>query len=208
VSDPDRRVLFFGESIVAGVGDPQGRGWVARVAEAAWADGLPPIAYDLGVRRETSVDVAARWLAEARPRLLGGADCRVVFSFGANDTMFEGDAPRVASDRSVATLGGLLEEAANLAPPVFVVGPAPVCEPWHRTRITALSERFEAVCARRGVPSWPVAEALGASAVWLDEAARGDGAHPAAGGHDELARLVVAGGWLDWPRAPAAPGTG
>lgn len=46
-SDADRRVLFVGDSIVAGVGDPQGRGWVGRIGEAAWASGLPPTAYAL-----------------------------------------------------------------------------------------------------------------------------------------------------------------
>ena len=48
MTEPDRRVLFFGDSIVAGVGDPEGRGWVGRVVAASFASGLPLTAYPLG----------------------------------------------------------------------------------------------------------------------------------------------------------------
>jgi lysophospholipase L1-like esterase len=201
-SEADRRVLFFGDSIVAGVGDPHGRGWVGRVVEASFLAGLPLTAYALGVRRQTSVEVAARWLAEARPRLHPDADCRVVFAFGVNDAMLEAGAQRVDPAVSAGTLARVLGEAAQLGLPAFVAGPGPVCDPEHTARIAALSERFEAVCELRGVPFAAVVEDLGASSSWLDEAAHGDGAHPAAGGYDELARLVVAGGWLDWLRRP------
>jgi lysophospholipase L1-like esterase len=201
--EADRRVLFFGDSIVAGAGDPHGRGWVGRVVEAAWTAGVPLTGYALGVRRETSVQVAARWLVEARPRLLAGADCRVVFAFGVNDATVEDGAPRVDPTDSAATLERVLGEAAQLGLPAFVVGPGPVCDPEHTARIAALSARFEAICAQRDVPFVAVVEALGVSPAWLDEAARGDGAHPAAGGYDALARLVVAGGWPDWLRSRA-----
>jgi lysophospholipase L1-like esterase len=201
--DADLRVLFFGDSIVAGAGDPQGRGWVGRVVEASWAAGLPLTSYGLGVRRQTSVEVAARWLAEARPRLHPGADNRVVFAFGVNDATHEEGAPRVEADVSVATLERVLGEADQLGLPAFVVGPGPVCDPEHRARIRALSERFEVVCRRRGVPYVAVVEALRASSTWLNEAARGDGAHPSAGGYDALSSLVVDGGWPGWLRSLA-----
>jgi hypothetical protein len=45
----DRRILFFGDSLVAGVGDPSGDGWVGRVVAASCAAGLPVTAYNLGV---------------------------------------------------------------------------------------------------------------------------------------------------------------
>jgi hypothetical protein len=80
----DRRVLFFGDSLVAGVGDPEGRGWVGRVVEASFGAGMPLTAYNLGVRRETSVEIAGRWQAEAPPRLTPEAECSVVFSSAAS----------------------------------------------------------------------------------------------------------------------------
>lgn len=198
----DRRVLFLGDSFVAGTGDPGALGWVGRVTAAAWAAGLPLTAYPLGVRRETSVDVAARWRAEARPRLVDGADCRVVLAFGANDTTIEDGARRVEPAASVRALGAMLAGAAALGLPAFVVGPAPVGDARRHARAAALCGAFAEECARHGVPYVPVAEALGASAPWREEAAAGDGAHPGAGGYAALAALVLAAGWLDWLRDP------
>ena len=194
----DRRVLVFGDSFAAGVGDPEARGWVGRVAAASWSAGLPLVAYPLGVRRETSVEVATRWRAEAVARLKDCLQPRVVFCFGANDAMVEDGRERVEPGVSVATLEHVLAEAAQLGLPAFVVGPPPVGEPEVDARVAALSERFAAVCAVRGVPFADVTTALGASAAWRAEAAAGDGSHPGAGGYDALARLVLDAGWLLW----------
>ncbi|HEX4345311.1 MAG TPA: GDSL-type esterase/lipase family protein [Solirubrobacteraceae bacterium] len=196
----DRRILFFGDSFVAGSGDPEGRGWVGRVAATTWAAGMPLLAYVLGVRRETSVQIAERWRAEAAPRLLDGADCRVVLSFGTNDATLERGAPRVAPGVSVATLERVLDEAAQLRLPAFVVGPPPSCDDEQDVRVADLSRSFALVCAVRGVPFAAVTQDLAASAVWRDEAAAGDGVHPGAGGYEALAGLVLGGGWLDWLR--------
>jgi acyl-CoA thioesterase-1 len=196
----DRRVLFFGDSFVAGTGDPECRGWVGRVGAAAWAAGLAMQAYQLGVRRQTSVQVAARWRAEADPRLHEGADCRVVFSFGVNDTTIEGGAQRVETARSVATLARVLDEAQGLGLPAFVVGPPPAGDAEQDERVARLSARFAALCRDRGVPFADVIGPLRAGSSWSREAAEGDGSHPAATGYDALARLVLAAGWLDWLR--------
>jgi acyl-CoA thioesterase-1 len=198
MADRDLRVLFFGDSFVAGTGDPTARGWVGRVVAATWAAGTPMTGYPLGIRRETSVEVAARWLTEYRPRLLDGADCRVVFAFGTNDATFEDGRPRVAADTSVRTLERVLDEAAQLGLPAFVVGPSPSCDPAQDDRVAALSARFAAVCDAGSVSFVGVVEALRASPVWADEARAGDGVHPAAGGYEALASLVLAGGWPEW----------
>ena len=39
--DRDRRVLFFGDSFVAGVGDPTGLGWVGRWWRLRMRAGIP-----------------------------------------------------------------------------------------------------------------------------------------------------------------------
>jgi acyl-CoA thioesterase-1 len=195
----DRRVLFFGDSFVAGVGDPAGQGWVGRVVASSFAAGLPLVAYNLGIRAETSLEVAARWRDEARPRTRAQAAAYgVVFAFGANDATEEEGHVRVEQGRTVDALAGLLDGAARLGLPALVIGPAPVCEPAHDDRIRALSGALAPVAARRRVPYIAVVDALCASAAWAAEAAAGDGAHPGAGGYEELARLVLAGGWLDW----------
>ena len=194
--DLDRRVLFFGDSMVAGTGDPTGLGWVGRVVAAAFDVGVPLTAYPLGVRGQTSVEIAARWRSEAAPRLDPDCDCRVVFAFGTNDS----GAAALAAQRSGLTLETVLDEAAELGLPALAVGPAPVGDPARDDTIAALSAAFAEVAAARGVPFVSVIEELRASAVWTQEAAAGDGAHPAAGGYALFARLVLAGGFVDWLR--------
>jgi acyl-CoA thioesterase-1 len=144
-----------------------------------------------------------RWRAEALPRLLAGADCRIVLSFGANDTSIQHDRVRVDADRSLGALATILDEAAMIGLPTLVVGPAPVDDPEQNRRIHGLSVSFAEVCAERGVPFMSVVEALLASPVWMEQVAVGDGAHPGAEGYDALADLVLAGGWLDWLRVDA-----
>ena len=199
MTDPgDRRVLFFGDSFVAGVGDPSARGWVGRVAAASWDAGLPVLAHPLGVRRQTSLQVAGRWRTEARERLVDCVHARVVFSFGANDTTVEDGRLRVEPEVSSATLVSVLDEAGLLGLPAFVVGPPPVGEDGQDARITSLSSAFAKVCAARAVPFADVCEPLRANATWRTEAAAGDGSHPGAGGYAALAKLVLAAGWIAW----------
>jgi lysophospholipase L1-like esterase len=196
----DRRVLFFGESFVAGAGDPAGLGWVGRVVASSYSAGLPLTAYNLGVRGESSLEVADRWLAEARPRMRAQAAYGVVFSVGVNDSTEEEGCVRVEREQSVDALGRMLDGAAQLGLKALVVGPAPACEPAQDDRLRALSAAFARVAAQRGVPCVEVVGALCGHPAWALEAAAGDGVHPGAAGYEELARLVLAGGWLDWLR--------
>lgn len=197
----DRRILCFGDSFVAGVGDPTGLGWVGRVVAASYAAGHPITAYNLGVRRDASSDVAARWRTEADARL-GVADARfgVVFSFGTNDATEEDGALRVAADRSVGNLARMIDEAHTLELDVFVVGPPPVGEPAHDERVRELSAAFAIVASERDVAYVDALTPLSATPEWTIDAAANDGAHPGAGGYAALARLVLESGWIAWLR--------
>ena len=200
----DIRVCFFGDSLVAGVGDPGATGWVGRLVAAAWARDTPVTAYKLGVRRDTSSDVLGRWRAELEPRSPPQADCRVVFSFGANDATWEDGAPRIAPATSVVNLGRALECAAERSLPVLVVGPAPVNDDAQQERIGALSIAFQTVARRRAVPYVEIAAALRASPGYRRELAAGDGAHPGAAGYALIAEIAMRP-WLDW-LAASPPG--
>ena len=153
-------MLFFGDSLVAGVGDPIGAGWVGRTVAASFEADLPITAYNLGIRGETSEQIASRWRAEALPRLLPEMDSRIVLSFGANDTTIEGDRMRVEAGRSAGTLAAILDEAAMLGLQAFVVGPAPVDDPEQNRSIRSLSLLHGGVCAEHEVPFVSVIEAL------------------------------------------------
>ena len=193
----DRRVFFVGDSFVAGVGDPEHRGWVGRLAERAQRAGAPITAYNLGVRRDTSDDICRRWMDEVAVRRGAGAQERLVVSFGVNDTTPSGCRTRVAAEHSVANLRTILGEAATAHLPVLVVGPPPVADRAQNRRIAALDERFRRACAEARVPYVAVFAALQSEPRWMDEVSAGDGSHPAATGYGLLADLVEPV-WLEW----------
>ena len=118
------RLLAFGDSFVAGVGDPDHLGWVGR----ALAGRRDVTLYNLGVRRQTSAEVALRWRAEAEPRLTEVEPCRIVVSVGINDCVLDGGAQRLPPAQSLLHLRALLSEAGRLCP-VLLVGPPPVPDP-------------------------------------------------------------------------------
>ncbi len=196
----DRRVLFFGDSHVVGVGDSTGLGWVGRVVARVAAADLPVAAYNLGVRGDTSVHIAARWRGEAERRLLAGAHTGVVLAFGVNDTTIEDGERRVADERSREALATILEEAAMIGLPALVVGPAPIDDREQNRRIEALSARLSEACVERGTPFIASFGSLLASQIWKEQVAAEDGAHPSSEGYSVLAEIVLTGGFLDWLR--------
>lgn len=187
----DLRVCFVGDSYVAGVGDPEHLGWAGRLARGSARDGLPLTSYVLGVRRQTTEEVAARCAGECRVRLDGGPwEPRVVLSTGVNDTTEEDDAPRLSPQRSAAALTGMLTEAAGAGWPVLVVGPPATADAAQNRRIMELDGLFARACADHSVPYVAVVAALAADPTWTAEVAAGDGAHPEADGYAVLAGLV------------------
>jgi lysophospholipase L1-like esterase len=195
----DRRVCFVGDSYVVGVGDPEHRGWVGRLAERSDRDGVPVTVYNLGVRRDTSDDIARRWADEVAARRVAGSEDRMVVSFGVNDTTVVNGTPRVAPDRSVANLRVILARAAAMRLPVLVVGPPPVADRAQNRRIAALDTRMGSCATQLGVPYVPVRAALAADPRWMGAIERGDGAHPGAEGYALLAELVLPA-WQPWIR--------
>lgn len=195
----ERYVMFFGDSHTVGTGDPEALGWAGRVAGAAIAAGIPVTSYNLGVRGETSVEVAARWRLEAEPRLPDdGSDPRAVFAFGVNDVAVQGGNTRCSREESLEALESVLDGAAELGMRPLFVGPAAIDDEDTNERIVALSAAFGELCEERGALFVPLVEQLWRSHLWRHEVAAGDGAHPGAYGYMEIARLILAAGWLDW----------
>ncbi|MFC4373544.1 GDSL-type esterase/lipase family protein [Nocardia halotolerans] len=195
------RICFIGDSFVQGVGDPQYRGWVGRVLAAT---GPAITAFNLGVRRDTSDDVLRRCWSEVEPRMLPGADNRLVVSFGANDAIEEDGAPRVSHARCLDNLATVLGESRERGVAPLVVGPPPVVGAGavHLRRALRLAEEMSVLCRAQGVPFVDVTAELAGDTVWVREASDGDGAHPGAGGYQRLADLVLAGSWHRWVADP------
>lgn len=195
----ERYVMFFGDSHTVGTGDPEALGWAGRVAGAAIAAGIPVTSYNLGVRGQTSVEVAARCRVEAPPRLPDdGSDSRAVFAFGVNDVTLQDGTLRCSQEESLEALEAALDDAAELGMRPLVIGPAAIDDEDVNERIIALSAAFRGLCEQRRVLFVPLVEGLLRSHLWRQEVAVGDGAHPGAYGYMEIARLVLAAGWIDW----------
>ncbi|NAZ76205.1 G-D-S-L family lipolytic protein [Kineococcus sp. T13] len=194
---PDVRICFVGDSFVAGAGDAQHLGWAGRLAADSHTDGHPLTSYNLGVRRDTSSDVLARWRTECTPRLPAGCRAAVVFSFGVNDTTLEDGAPRTAPDASLANLHALLEQAHSTGWPVLVAGPPAIHDEEQNERTAAVDTAFARVCAQHQTPYVSVLPALRAHPVWRRQVREGDGAHPGAEGYQVLTALLLPT-WQTW----------
>jgi acyl-CoA thioesterase I len=216
----DVRLCVLGDSFVAGVGDTSGLGWVGRLAGATAHEGIALTTYNLGVRRETTPDVAARAADEVRPRLAGVAEPRVVLATGVNDTVVENGTQRVSTVETLAALTRIVQTlgqdrapgppgppgapglpgppgrsiacGAGLGPlPLLLVGPPPVEDPEHDHRVAALSEALTDRATELGVPFVDTYAALRDDATWRDEVAGGDGYHPGPAGYERLAQVLV-----------------
>ena len=202
----DVRVCVLGDSSTAGVGDPTGAGWVGPVAAVARRAGWELTAYGLGVRRDTSVDVARRFLAEASWRLRDGDRYGVVVAVGLNDVVLADGRRRVPRERSLAALAEVLDGAAARGWAALVVGPPPVSEAEESARAADLSAGMAAQCAARAAP-FVDTTSLADDAVWGAEVAAGDAYHPSTRGYARLAALVepVFLRWLAAHVAPSSP---
>ena len=186
----DVRICVLGDSYVVGVGDLTGQGWVGHVALAARVRGLDLTVYNLGVRRDTSVDISHRWLGEVRLRLKDGDVFGVVYAFGLNDVDVRSGQRRVPRSRTLTVLGKMLDDAHGARWATFVVGPPPVADVETTRRIGDLATGMGEVCAARGVPFVNVTAALSCDQVWNQEVAAGDAYHPLARGYERLAALI------------------
>lgn len=200
----DIRICFIGDSFVNGTGDPEFLGWTGRLCAAALTPEIELTYYNLGIRRDTSADIAQRWQREAQARLPNGSDNRLVFSFGVNDTTYNGTHLRVEQEQSVANARSILIEAMRQYP-VLMIGPLPIysvddeaqsADKSHNARSRELDKAFEHLCHEIGVPYLSVFDAMFTTPVWEQEVVANDGAHPLAGGYAALANVVRA--WDAW----------
>ena len=191
----DIRICFVGDSYVQGTGDPEYLGWAGRLCVRARRAGHNLTGYNLGVRRETSADIARRWLGECAPRLPETTENHVVFSFGLNDVTIENGAPRVAEGETLANLRAMLV-AAKPRYRTLVIGPVAVPDVERNAPLLRLSDGMAKVAAGLGIPYLPLFPHFVDDAQWLEEARQNDGAHPRAAGYAKIAALIEA--WPPW----------
>lgn len=191
----DIRICFVGDSFVNGTCDPDYLGWTGRVCMAAHQAGYALTSYNLGIRRDTSADIAERWRDECLRRLPASCDGRIVFSFGTNDTTVENGVTRVSAEQSLINAREMLSTSVSLYP-TLMVGPPPIADIDQNRRTQHLADQVRLVAQEIGVPYLDVFGPLERSATWMREVARMDGAHPQAQGYAQLAALVQT--WSAW----------
>jgi len=191
----DIRICFVGESFINGTGDRTHLGWTGRLCQTLSQRGDRVTYYNLGIRRETSTELLGRWQQECDRRLPPGCLHRVVFCFGVNDTTLENGSTRVILARSLENTRQILSVAQQLYP-VLMVGLAPIADEAQNVSIQKLSGHFAQLCETLKIPYLDIFTPLSQSALWMQEAAAGDGSHPDAAGYTELAHLIQA--WTAW----------
>ena len=190
----DVGIAFLGASLVAGVGDPKGQGWVSRVVGRTNHPDLELTAYNLGVRGDTSADVLSRWKAECAPRWRGRAEKRIVVSVGGNDA-----ATGITLARHRLNLANILDDAASSGIGTFVVSPPPADDEELNAKLDVLVDAQADVCSRRGVPFVDCFRPLLGHEQWQsDVAASRVPHHPGQAGYGLIAWLVLHNGWYDW----------
>jgi acyl-CoA thioesterase-1 len=191
----DHRICFVGDSFVQGTSDPLCLGWVGRVTQDAVARSINLTHYNLGIRRDTSRDIAARWEQECAARLPADCEQHVVFSFGVNDTsIFEGT-QRVSEEESIANFQNILRTASS-SYEVLVIGPPPMPDSAHNRRVERLDKQFSELAVKLNVQYLSVFEVLRKDEHWLKEAIANDFAHPGTHGYERLAELIQ--NWSGW----------
>lgn len=190
----DLALVFLGASLVAGVGDPKGQGWVTRVVGRTQHPDLTVTAYNLGVRGDTSGDLLERWAGEVPRRWRGRTERRLVLSCGTNDI-----ASGISLARHRLNLANLLDDAATQGVGTFVVSPPPTDDDELNARLEVLVDAQADVCARRGVPFVDCyAPLLGHDQWRTDLAASSVDHHPGQAGYGLIAWLVLHNGWNEW----------
>ena len=190
----DLAVVFLGGSLVTGVGDPKGQGWVTRVVGRTHHPDLELTAYNLGVRGDTSADLIHRWESEVPRRWAGRTERRVVVSVGTTDVL-----QGITLARHRLNLANLLDDATRSGVGTFVVSPPPADDPELDARLEVLVEAQADVCARRGVPFVDCFAPLMGHDQWrTDLATSRVPHHPGQAGYGLIAWLVLHNGWAEW----------
>ncbi len=192
---PDIRACFFGDSFVAGVGDSSGLGWVGRVTATARSKGHRLTSYNLGVRSETSIQVASRIPLEAPPRWSDAEDARLVVSFGVNDTSDVGGRLRASVEDG---LRAVRSAAQSISPERFLlVGPPAVADDQQNSLIETRDRSLQSETGVLGIRFVSTFRPTRDSRMWRHQVAVGDGFHPDADGYELLASIIEPV-LLDW----------
>jgi lysophospholipase L1-like esterase len=189
------RICFLGDSFVSGAYDSECLGWAGRICAAARRRGHDISVYNLGIRGETSMQLAARWHNEASLRHNALQEVRLVFEFGMNDARDANGKLQLNEAEFLAAARQILAKASAWKT-VLMIGPPPVNDDPRNSRVKSISEKLAGLCSELNVPYFDSHPALQTTGIWLRDIREVDGTHPSATGYAEWARLIE--NWSAW----------
>lgn len=189
------RICFIGDSFVSGAYDDDCMGWVGRICANARRRKHDVSPYNLGVRGETSIQIARRWRAEAEIRQSPQQEGRLVFEFGVNDARDLNGKRQLAAAQSLAAAREILS-AAIAWKPTLMIGPPPGGDLARNDRVKELSQSLAELCVEVGVPYFDSFTPLANSSTFIPSTRDVDGTHPNAAGYAEWARAIDE--WAAW----------
>ena len=187
----ETRVVFVGDELVAGRGDPRAQGWPGRVA-ARTEPAAAITAYVLPVPDETTTALANRWEQEAARRFSRDGPNRLVIGLGWSDLNHG-----VSVARARLNLANILDRAAALHLPALVTGPPPR-RPEEEAQIAAYSRAFAEVAERRETPYVEMLTPLTNHEQWLEDMVASGYTWPNQYGYGLMAWLVLNTHWSEW----------
>jgi acyl-CoA thioesterase I len=192
------RICFIGDSFVSGAYDDDCLGWAGRISAAARRRKHDVSPYNLGVRGETSIQIARRWRAEAEARQSAQQEGRLVFEFGVNDAREVNGKRQVELKQSLVAAHEILGAASHWKP-TLMIGPPPGDDAARNNRVKELSQAIGRLCAGISVPYFDSFGPLVASSTFIASTRAIDGTHPNASGYAEWARLIDEWpAWREW----------
>jgi lysophospholipase L1-like esterase len=192
------RICFIGDSFVSGAYDDECLGWAGRISAAARRRKHDVSPYNLGVRGETSIQIARRWRAEAEARQSAQQEGRLVFEFGVNDARDVNGKRQMEAAQSLAAAREILG-AAVAWKPTLMIGPPPGGDPARNIRVKDMSDAIANLCALLGVAYFESFTPLAESATFIASTKAVDGTHPNAAGYAEWARAIDQwSAWREW----------
>ena len=191
--------FFFGDSITLGVNDTLAGGWIGRFAGlASQRAGLPvppSTFYNLGVRKNSSLQIRERWASEYRSRVNDATVPYLIFCFGTVDMAAPNGNVAVPMQESTQNAQAILSEA-QMEAPVLMMGPPPVKNPDHLERLNKLNETYAGLCLDLGVAYLDLLKGL--PAVYVADL--DDGLHPGKTGNmliaEQLLNAPIVQGWI------------
>jgi acyl-CoA thioesterase I len=189
------RICFIGDSFVSGAFDSECTGFVGRLCAKARARGHDLSPYNLGIRGETSMQIARRWRAEAEVRQAAAQEGRLVFEFGVNDVRDMDGKRQMELAQSLAAAREILT-AASRWKPVLMIGPPPTGDEARNARLRDVSGNMEKLCAELSVPYFDSYARLMAVPAYLTDVKSVDGTHPSATGYGLWADAIDS--WHPW----------